>query len=606
MTTTHRGHGRGRHSRTIPWHTSHKPGDGKRTGTGVRYGSLELTPRDSYRIASPTAHEGKLRIAVMGGNEEVGRNMTLLEYGRDIILIDMGIQFGEEHMRGIDGIVQDFSYLKGREKDVRAVIITHMHMDHIGAIPHLMPLLPGVPVFSAPLTLALIAKKLEYMPEVKVDLRAVDEKTVLTLGNFSVSFVGVSHSVPSALAVVVDTPVGKIVHTGDFKIDLNPQDEDAKRYLAHMKSLGDQRVLALLSDSTNASQGGHQVMEHEVTRDLDALVCDAKGRLFFGMISTNVVRLAQIVALAEKYGRSVVVGGKSLKTTLEIAENLGYIHPQPGTLLDVQELAGLPPEKVLGIFPGAQGESNAAFFKLASNELKGLRVMPGDTVVFSSSVIPGNERSVQFITDRFYRLGAKVVNYRALNIHAGGHAKADDLGAVVSMVKPKYLVPIEGHHAFLHHHAQAATATGFLRQNIFIADNGQVMEFDREGRGVLLKERIATRPVFVDGKTVGAVDEDTLRERKRLGDEGVILIHADRTSVGLRRVNVKSLGVSFRFSKKLQGEIEQKLVQEYPRFRRLPPDQLAKNLEQCLTDFVTDKTGLSPFFLFAFSAPAVT
>lgn len=577
------------------------PGAEKRTGSGVKYGALDLTPKNSYTLASPRAHEGKLRIAVMGGNEEVGRNMTLLEYGNDIILIDMGVQFGEEHMRGIDGIVQDFSYLKGREKDVKAVIITHMHMDHIGAIPYLMPMLPGVPVFSAPISLALIAKKLEYTPEVKVDLRAVDEQTVLQLGNFKVTFIGVSHSVPSALAVIVDTPCGKIVHTGDFKIDLQPQDPDAVRYLDQMKQLGNQNILALLSDSTNASQGGHQIMEHEVTRDLDMLVRDAKGRLMFGMISTNVVRLAQIITLAEKYGRYVVVGGKSLKTTLEIAENLGYISPRPGTLIDIEEVKSLAPNKIVAIFPGAQGESNAAFYKLASNELKDMRIVPGDTVVFSSSVIPGNERTVQFITDRFYRLGAKVLNYRALNIHSGGHAKAADLGDVVAMVKPKYLIPIEGHVAFLHHHAIAAMATGFSREKIFIADNGQVIEFDKDRNGALLKERIPTRHIYVDGKTLDAIDADTLRERKRLGDEGIIVINAARTPEGLKQIRVSSLGVrKAELVQKLHSDIEKAVLHEYKNLHTLTSEKVAQALDERLTDLITKKTGMSPYFMFQF------
>lgn len=602
MAVSQSSHGRRRRSggfRSQTWQQS-LPGE-KRRGVGAKYGALDLTPKNNYHIASPRAHEGKLRIAILGGNEEVGRNMTLVEYGNDIVLIDMGIQFGEEHMRGIDGIVQDFSYLKGREKDVRAVIITHMHMDHIGAIPHLMPFLPGVPVFSSPISLALIAKKLEYTPEIKVDLRAIDEETVLHLGHFTASFIGVSHSVPSALAVILDTPVGKIVHTGDFKIDLQPKEEETKRYLEQMQSLGDKNILALLSDSTNASLGGHQTMEHEVAHDLDVLVRDAKSRLLFGMISTNVVRLAQIITLAEKYGRFVAVGGKSLKATLEIAENLGYISPRPGTLVDLEEVKHLPPQKVVAIFPGAQGESNAAFFKLASNELKELRVTPGDTVVFSSSVIPGNERSVQFITDRFYRLGAKVINYRALNIHAGGHAKAGDLGDVVAMVKPKYLVPIEGHVAFLHHHALAAMATGFPRERIFIADNGQVMEFDKEGHGTLCKERIPTRHIFVDGKTFDAVDADTLRERKRLGDEGIIMVNAIRSKEGLAHIKISSLGVrKAELVQKLHGDIEKAIKHEYKNLHELSSEKIAEALEARLTDLITKKTATSPYITFHF------
>ncbi|MFZ2681487.1 MAG: ribonuclease J [Patescibacteria group bacterium] len=556
-----------------------------RKGDGVRYGKLELTPQNHYAVHPTKTQEGKLRVIVMGGNEEVGRNMTLLEYGDDIILIDMGIQFGEEHMRGIDGIVQDFSYLKGREHQVRAVIITHMHMDHIGAIPFLMPLLPGVPVFSAPITLSLIAKKLEYMPDVKVDLRPVDEATHLTLGNFKVSFMGVSHSVPSALAIIIDTPCGKIVHTGDFKVDLNPTNDEDRTRLESMRALGDQNVLALLSDSTNAPQSGHQLMEHEVAHDLEKIVAEAKGRLLFGMISSNVERLRQIITIAQKHGKHVAVGGLSLKTTLEIAENLGYIKPFPGTLIDISEIQGIPPNKIIAIFPGAQGESNAAFYKLADNQLRDLRVTPGDTVVFSSSVIPGNERSVQFITDKFYRLGAKVVNYRALNIHAGGHAKAADLGEVTKMIKPKYLIPIEGHHAFLHHHAQAAIVTGFPRQNIFIADNGQIIEFDQTGQGKLMREKIDLKPILIDAETLGVVDLDTLRERKRLGDEGIVIVSNNR---------VECLGFRHRGAIR---ELEQKLLKlvrdELP---RLAKQRDAKHILQGkLEKFIEKETRATPY-----------
>lgn len=593
-----RGGGRGGRGRGATWKTP----DAKhpRTGHGVAYGKLELTPKDHYAVHKADNKHDTLRVMVMGGNEEVGKNMTILEYGDDIIIVDMGIQFGEEHMRGIDGIVPDLSYIKGREKNVRAVIITHMHMDHIGAIPFLMPLLPGVPIFSAPITLALIAKKLEYTPEVKVDMRPVDEATTLELGNFSLSFIGVSHSVPSSLAVVIKTPCGIVVHTGDFKVDLEPKEEQEKRYLEQMKALGSQNVLALLSDSTNAMQSGNQLMERDVMHDLDAIVAGAKGRLLFGMISTNVVRLAQIIQLAERHGRYVAVGGLSLKTTLEIAQNLGYITPMPGTIIDISDTKNFPPNKVLGIFPGAQGEQNAAFYRLADNDLRDVRVMPGDSVVFSSSVIPGNERTVQFITDKFYRLGAKVVNYRMLNIHAGGHAKAADLNEVVKMIKPKYLVPIEGHHAFLHHHAAAAIAGGFPREKIFISDNGQIMEFDKDAVGTLTKKKVPTDPIFVDAGQYDVVDGDTLRERKRLGDEGVIVIDAIARDGVLLDANMASLG--FRREGKIplvEKTIMDFLKREYPKlYKQADPQGL---LQDRLEKFIETEMKSTPYVALSIS-----
>ena len=567
------------------WSVSKIPS--QRIGTGIRYGKLDLSPRDSYSLKKKTEGNHKLRIAILGGNEEVGRNMTMLEYGEDIILVDMGIQFGEEHMRGIDGIVPDLSSLKGREHHVRAVIITHMHMDHIGAIPYLMPNLPGVPVFGSPITLAMIAKKLEYTPKVKVDLRPVDDRTTLNLGNFDVSFIGVSHSVPSALAVVINTPCGKVVHTGDFKIDLDPKTAEEQKTYSSLKALGKENVLALLSDSTNASLTGNQLMERDVIHDLEEIIESASGRLFFGMISTNVVRLAQIIRLAETHGRKVALGGLSIRTTFEIATQLGYIKVKPSTIIEVNEIKDHSPKNVLAVFPGAQGESNAAFFRLASNSLKGVHVVDGDTVVFSSSVIPGNERSVQFITDKFYRLGAKVVNYRMLNIHAGGHAKAADLGEVVRLVQPKYLVPIEGHHAFLHHHAKAATDIGFPKDRIFVADNGQWMEFDKKGKGVLTKDRMPIRMVFVDAKSIDGVDEDTLSERKRIGDDGVLVVRRFNDERGAKQVHVTFCG----FIKKAHQHAWQVRIEN---LLKSEGDNHG-HVENLLAKMIETETGLRPF-----------
>ncbi len=591
-------HWRGKRTKTAWQKSPTTPSD--RKGSGVHYGSLDLSPQNTYVMKEKDNQNHQLRIAVLGGNEEVGKNMTMIEYGDDIILIDMGIQFAEEAMRGVDGIVPDISYLQGREKNVRGVIITHMHMDHIGGIPYLMPQLPGVPVFSAPITLAMIAKKLEYTPDITVDLRSVDDQTVLRLGNFTVTFFGVSHSVPSALAIVIDTPCGKIVHTGDFKVDLEPQTQEENVMLERLTRLGNENIIALLSDSTNAYQMGNQTMEREVIHDLENIFTSAKGRLFFGMISTNVVRLGQILSLAEKHGRYVAIGGTSLKTTYEIGQQLGYITTQPQTIIDIADIAQFPPQKIMGIFPGAQGEKNGAFFKLANNDMKNVRVHSGDTVVFSSSVIPGNERSVQFITDKFYRLGAKVVNYRMLNIHAGGHAKAADLGVVVQLVKPRYLVPIEGHHAFLHHHADAAKAVGFRADHILIADNGQVMEFEKSGNGKLTKEKIISNLVFVDEKTIGEVDEDTLIERKNLGDDGIIMINGKIMPSRLQITKIHSVGFQKKSTRNtLHARINAFITREYQRLpKNIPADRITQTLEQKLRRVIEEYYGMHPLIAF--------
>jgi len=562
-----------------------------RRGSGIRYGDLDLSPHDSYHIkpASKSRH-GKLRVAVLGGNEEVGRNMSILEYEDDIILIDMGVQFPEEGMLGVDVIIPNISYLKGKEQNVRAVIITHAHNDHIGAIPHLMPFLPNVPIFSSPLTLAMIAKKLEYHTDVHVEMKAVDNDTHLELGAFHVTFFGVSHSVPSSHGVIIETPVGKVVHTGDFKLDHNPQDAEGKANLQRLQDLGSENVLLLMSDSTNASVPGFQVMEREVETNLEKIFQDAAGRLIVGMISTNILRLGQMIKLAEQFGRKVAIEGLSIKTNLEIAEQLGYVSYLPETVLEVKELASYPDDKQMIICSGAQGENNAAFSRIADGKHPLVEIRPGDTVVFSSSVIPGNERTVQAVTDKFYRAGARVINVKMLDIHAGGHARQDDLKAVIQHVKPRYLMPIEGHHAFLHAHAQAGVAAGLSRENIFISDNGQVVEFDRNG-GRLTSDYLPAGYVFVDGKTIDEVDLETLRQRKHVGEEGLIVVtFAWKNDRLYGLVNVKIYGfrkesmvpktaqnIALFVEKELQ-KIPEGLRGNLPKWRQSLEDTLGKEL----------------------------
>ncbi len=581
-----------------------------RRGDGVRYGALDLTPTD-HHSGSPSAPDqnrtDRLKIAVLGGNEEVGKNMTLLEYGDDILLIDMGIQFAEEHMLGVDGCVPDLSYLKGKESRVRGVIITHMHNDHIGAIPYLMPLLPGVPVFSAPLSLAMIAKKLEYTPEVKVDLRSVDDKSVLHLGEFTVRFIGVSHSVPAAMGIVVDTPVGRIVHTGDFKVDRNPQTSDEKSAYQALVDLGGQSVLALLADSTNATQPGRQLMEHDIEHDLDKIFKDTDGRLLFGMISTNVERLGQLISCAERHGRHVFIGGLSLKTTFELASELDYLKPKPGTIISIDQVRRLPANKIVAIFPGAQGELNGAFFKLADGTQRDMDVEVGDTVIFSSSVIPGNERAVQFITDKFFHRGARVINYRMLDVHSGGHARYDDLKEAVSLVKPKYLVPIEGHHAFLHAHADAAKEAGLPAERILIARNAQVMEFDLAGNGTVTNQFLPQRRVLVRNGVLDQVDDDTLRERRQIGEEGVLIVQYALNGNGSPHVTVRSQGIrkeSVReaFHRAIATHVGQSLQRKN---RSSSEHAERKALEQMLQALLEERYKIHPYLYVIGSEPPV-
>ncbi len=500
--------------------------------------------------------EPKLRLAVIGGNEEVGRNMSMIEYGNDIIVIDMGLQFPEEDMPGIDYIIPNIGYLKNKAKNIRGVIITHGHYDHIGGIPHLMAPLGNPALYASDLTLGIIKKRQDDYPEApKLRTQAVNSKTVLQLGVFKVEFIRISHNIPASLAVVIHTPLGILLHTGDFKLDSAPVG-DLPPEIERIQDIGKKKVLAMLSDSTNASQPGHQLTETKIGFELEEIFRMVTGRMILGTFASNLSRIQQIIWLAEKYDRKVATEGFSMRTNIEIAKQLGYLKIKKTTVIDSKHLDKYPDHKVMVLCTGAQGEGNAQLMRIANGDHRNIQLKKGDTVVFSSSVIPGNERSVQRLTDNLFRAGAKVINYKMMDIHAGGHAKQEDLKYMLQMVAPKYLIPIEGNHAFLHFHKQAAVETGFPEANVFVADNGQVIEFTKAG-GRLTNERIPSDYVFVDGLGVGDVSHIVLRDRQVMAADGMIVIIATvDTKTGKLIGNPDIISRGFVYMKENKGLIE--------------------------------------------------
>ncbi len=468
----------------------------------------------------------RLRVMVIGGNEEVGRNCTVMEYGNDIIIIDMGLQFPDEDMPGVDYIVPNLSCLKGKERNIRGVIITHGHYDHIGGVPHLMPQLGNPPLFATDLTCAIIAKRQEdHRDKAPLRLNVVNTDQVLQLGVFKLEFFGVAHSVPCSMGVIVNTPCGIVVHTGDFKLDSEPGAQ-SKQETEKIKALAERGVLALMADSTNASQPGKQLPEYEIQGNLDEIIQNAKGRVIIGTFASMIARVQQIILACERNHRKVAIEGFSMRSNIMIAQQLGYMKIQKGTLIETKQINDYPRENVALICTGAQGEERAALMRIANHEHPFVGIEPGDTVVFSSSVIPGNERSVQRVKDTLYREGAEVIHYKLMDVHAGGHARQDDLVEMHNFVKPKYLIPIEGNYSFLCDHAKVAEKNGFPRSNIFVADNGQIMEFDREGNGHLTNKKVVTDYVFVDGLGVGNTNQIVLRDRQQLSGDGVVIVVA--------------------------------------------------------------------------------
>ncbi|OGY87787.1 MAG: hypothetical protein A2233_01865 [Candidatus Kerfeldbacteria bacterium RIFOXYA2_FULL_38_24] len=479
------------------------------------------TTRLNHGVHSATLN--KLRVAVIGGAEEVGINMTMIEYGKDIILIDCGLMFPDEDMPGVDYILPDVSYLKGKERNIRGIIITHAHLDHIGAIPHIAPILHNPPIYSARLTLGIISKRQDdFRDKPRLDLREVDVDGQLKLGEFTVEFIRINHSVPDSLAVVVRTPEGIIMHTGDFKIDLDPINDQVTDF-AKITRIGKEGVLALMADSTNASKPGQQLSEKYIGKTISDIMEKAEGRIIVGTFASNLNRVQQLIWAAQELERYVVLEGLSMKTNVEIAKELGYLTVNSKTIISPEEAVKLPPHKVIIIGTGAQGEDRASLMRMVSGEHRYFKIEEGDTIIFSSSVIPGNERSVQTLKDMLIREGANVVHYQMMDVHAGGHAQQEDLKLFLRMVNPKYYIPVEGHLDFLWTNGQVARKLGWLKERVFITANGRVMEF-AGGEGMMTREQLPAEYVFVDGLGVGDVSEIVLRDRQMLAEDGMLTV----------------------------------------------------------------------------------
>jgi ribonuclease J len=546
----------------------------------------------------------RLRVIILGGNEEVGRNCTLIEYGNDIILIDLGLQFPDEDMPGVDYIIPNISYVKGKEKNVRGVIVTHAHLDHIGGVSHLANKLGNPPVFATDLTCGIINKRhQEYRDKPPLNLRSIKTKDVIRLGAFTLEFFGVAHSVPGSMGVIINTPCGIIAHTGDFKIDDNPGAQSIQE-TEKIKALGKRKILALLADSTNAPHPGRQLPEHEIQTNIDEIIKNSQGRLIIGTFSSMISRIQQIIMACERYGRKVAIEGFSMKSNVAIAQELGYIKIQRGTLIDAKRIDDYPRDKVAIICTGAQGEERAALMRIANREHAFLSIEPGDTIVFSSSVIPGNERMVQRVKDTLYREGADVIHYKMMDVHAGGHAKQEDLQELLGWVRPKYLIPIEGHYSFLVEHAKAAERAGMPHDNIFIADNGQIIEFDHKGNGQLTNKKVPTEYVFVDGLGVGDTNRIVLRDRRELAGDGIVIVVAvieTQTGKLLNLPDIISRG--FIYMKESQELIQSarrysvKILKDENPKSAANPTYLKEKIRDDLGEFLYKKTERRPMIL---------
>ena len=492
----------------------------------TRTKSVRWSPTPRLRVEERSdagQKDANLHIIPLGGLGEVGRNMMIIEYQSKILLVDMGFRMPEEDMPGVDYIIPNIAYLKGKERNIIALLITHGHYDHIGAIPYFIGQLGNPPIYAGNLAKAIILKRQEDFPnQPKLHIASLQDGKKLKLGPFLVEPFRQNHNITDNFGLLIQTPVGNIVHTSDFKFDENPVNE-APTNVARLKKIGDQKILLLMSDSTNAEEPNHSLSEKVIFENLDDIFKQAKGRIITATFASLINRVQQIITLSERYGRHVALEGYSMKTNVEISKQFGYIKAKSGTILKTKDVLSYPDSKITIIGTGAQGEERAVLMRIVNKEHQHVRIQKGDTVIFSSSVIPGNERSVQFVKDQLYKQGANVFHYKMMDIHASGHANQEELKEMIQFMRPKFLMPVHGQVSMLVNHAKLAQGMGMSEKNILVAENGQIITLNKT-QAVIEKATVPANYIMVDGLGVGDVGEIVLRDRQNLAKDGIFVI----------------------------------------------------------------------------------
>lgn len=561
---------------------------------------------DRYLHTQPPFEEGTpVRIIPLGGSEEIGgRNMTVIEYGKDIIIVDMGLKFPEEDQPGIDYLIPNPSYLKGKEDKIRGVVITHGHMDHIGAVPQVMGMIGNPPIYATPLTMAMMQRRqAEHVTAPKLNGHVVRPGEQIRLGCFTVDILHINHSIPDSTALKIQTPEGTLVHTGDFKIDKEPMGEEPAD-LQLYRSIGDEGVDILLSDSTDVRKPGSAVSETTIHNNIDAIFEQAEGRVLVALFSSALNRLQQIINISEKYGRYVVTEGYSMRNNIQIIQELNYAHFSPKVIISPQEAQKLPPEKVTILCTGSQGEDKAALMRIANKEHRFFQIEKGDTVIFSSSVIPGNEGSIQHLKDLISRQRAKIIHYRMMDVHVGGHAPQADLKLMLELIRPRYLQPIYGDFHSLRMHKDMAVSVGMDPNHVLLTDNGRVVEL-YQGQARVTTERVPAHNMMVDGLGVGDLHEIVIRDRQHMAQDGIItaivVIDKNKRKV-LQDPEIISKGfVYMKSSYKLIETIQHKVreIAESKMSKDMDPneDYIKKAIQEELGSFLYEKTHRRPMIL---------
>ena len=543
----------------------------------------------------------KLKIIPIGGLLEIGKNITVFEYENDIVLVDCGLAFPEDDMLGIDLVIPDFAYLEKNKEKIRGLVITHGHEDHIGSIPYLLKQI-NVPIYGTKLTIGLIEHKLEEHKLLRsTKLKVVNPGQTISLGSMKVEFIRTTHSIPDACSLAIHTPVGTVIHTGDFKIDYTPIDGEMIDF-GRLAALGNKGVLALMSDSTNSERKGYTMSESTVGEVLDKLFINCTKRIVVATFSSNVHRVQQIVNSAVKYNRKIAVCGRSMINMIETARKFGYIKVPDNVFIDIDMIKSYPDEQLTIITTGSQGETMSALTRMASGEHKKVQITPNDLIIISANPIPGNENSVSKVIDDLMKIGAEVV-YNALeDIHVSGHACQEEQKLMISLVRPKYFIPVHGEYRQLIAHSETAKKVGVDPDNIFIMTNGRILELNEYD--AKLTGTVPVGKIMVDGLGVGDVGNIVLRDRQRLSQDGLIIIVLtmdSRTGTVVAGPDVLTRGfVYVRESENLMDDIKQLLRLEIEKFEEKHITEwttIKSLLREELRDYIYKKTKRDPMIL---------
>ncbi len=550
--------------------------------------------RSDYR------NENKLKIIPLGGLGEIGKNMTIIRYGDEMIMIDAGLMFPENDMLGVDLVIPDISYVIENKNCLKAIVLTHGHEDHIGALPYILKKLT-VPVYGTKLTLGILSGRLKEDGVECKNLRVVSSGEIVMIGCFSVGFIRVNHSIPDSVALSIKTPVGMIVHTGDFKLDYTPIDgkmTDFRRFA----DLGQRGVLLLMADSTNSEKEGHTPSEKTVGAAFNRVFQNASGRIIVATFSSNVHRIQQAIDTAIRYRRRVAILGRSMVNVVAISLEMGYIHAPEGTIIDIEDVRNYPANKLVIITTGSQGEPMSALTRMAMSDHRQVDIIPGDTVIISATPIPGNEKLVAKTVDNLLRLGANVVHRREDGIHVSGHASRDELRLIHNLVRPKFFMPVHGELHHLFSHAKLAEEMGMNRENILVGENGSVIELTRDSGKIA--GHVNAGVIMVDGLGVGDVGNIVLRDRRQLSQDGILIAVVTMNRLSGRIISgpdIVSRGfVYVRESEQLMVDARNRVFQI---LRRCKEDQVTDwmtiklTIRDALAQFLFEQTRRRPMIL---------